>query len=82
MTGVRRRHSGEFKAKVALEALKSQRTVNEIASAYGVHLMHAVGTDASASGDDSDNVDFVCNEKAFNPTEEHTDEYSGQSCSL
>ena len=39
VTGVRRRHSGEFKAKVALEALKSQRTVNEIASAYGVHPM-------------------------------------------
>lgn len=39
MTGVRRRHSGEFKAKVALEAIKSQRTVNEIASAYGIHPM-------------------------------------------
>jgi len=37
VSGVRRRHSGEFKAKVALEAIKGQRTVNEIAGAYGVH---------------------------------------------
>ena len=37
MSGVRRRHSGEFKAKVALEAMKGQRTVNEIAAAFGVH---------------------------------------------
>ncbi len=33
----RRRHSGEFKAKVAVEAIRGQRTGNEIASAYGVH---------------------------------------------
>jgi transposase-like protein len=33
----RRRHSSEFKAKVALEALKGQKTLNELASEYGVH---------------------------------------------
>lgn len=33
----RQRRSGEFKAKVALVALKGEKTVNEIASAYGVH---------------------------------------------
>ncbi len=33
----RRSHSAEFKAKVALEAMKGERTVNEIASEYGVH---------------------------------------------
>lgn len=38
-SGVWRRHSGEYKAKVALEALKSQRRVNESAAAYGVHPM-------------------------------------------
>jgi transposase-like protein len=32
-----RRHSAEFKAKVALEAIKGQRTVSEIAGEYGVH---------------------------------------------
>ena len=34
----RKLHSKEFKAKVALEALKGQKTVNEIAAEYEVHL--------------------------------------------
>jgi putative transposase len=33
----RRRHSSAFKAQVALEALKGQKTLNELASAFGVH---------------------------------------------
>jgi putative transposase len=33
----RRRHAAAFKAKVALEAIKGLRTVNEIAAGYGVH---------------------------------------------
>jgi len=33
----RRQYSGELKAKVVIEALKGQRTVNEIASRFGVH---------------------------------------------
>jgi putative transposase len=33
----RRQHSAEFKAKVALEAIKAERTMNEIAAAYEVH---------------------------------------------
>ena len=33
----RRRHSGEFKARVALEAIKGQKTLNELASEFGVH---------------------------------------------
>ncbi len=33
----RKQHSKEFKAKVALEALKGQKTVNEIAAEYAVH---------------------------------------------
>ena len=37
MAGVRRRHSSEFKARVALEALKGQKTLNELASEFGVH---------------------------------------------
>lgn len=31
------RHSADFKAKVALEALKGIKTVNELASLYQVH---------------------------------------------
>jgi putative transposase len=33
----RRVHSAEFKAKVALEAIRGERTGNEIAGEYGVH---------------------------------------------
>lgn len=33
----RRRHSSEFKARVALEAIKGQKTLNELASEFGVH---------------------------------------------
>ena len=37
MSRTRRQFSAEFKAKVALEAIREQRTLNEIASEYGVH---------------------------------------------
>ncbi len=37
MNKQRKTYSGELKAKIALEALKGQRTVNEIALHYGVH---------------------------------------------
>jgi transposase len=30
-------HSAEFKAKVALEALREQQTLSELSSQYGVH---------------------------------------------
>jgi transposase-like protein len=33
----RKKHSAEFKAKIALEALKNLRTINEIASKAQVH---------------------------------------------
>lgn len=33
----RRTYSAELKARIALEAIKGQRTINEIASHYGVH---------------------------------------------
>ena len=33
----RRRHDPEFKARVALEALKGERTIQEIASEYEIH---------------------------------------------
>ena len=37
MPGQRKRYSAELKAKVALEAIKGQKTANEIAAEYGVH---------------------------------------------
>ena len=33
----RKTFSAEFKAKVALEALKGEKTINEIVGAHGVH---------------------------------------------
>jgi putative transposase len=33
----RKQYSGEFKARIVLQALKGQHTLNEIASKYGVH---------------------------------------------
>jgi putative transposase len=33
----RRQHSAQFKAKVALEAIKGEKTVNELAALYEVH---------------------------------------------
>jgi putative transposase len=33
----RKKHSADFKAKVALEAIKGLRTINELSSEYEVH---------------------------------------------
>ena len=37
MKQTRRKHGATFKAKVALAAIKGERTIAELASAYGVH---------------------------------------------
>jgi transposase-like protein len=37
MSKQRRRHSAESKFKVALEAAKGQKTINELAGEYGAH---------------------------------------------
>ena len=37
MSGMRKRYDGSFKARVALEAIRGDRTVAEIAAAYRVH---------------------------------------------
>jgi putative transposase len=34
---MRKRYDGNFKARIALEAIRGDRTVSEIASVYGVH---------------------------------------------
>lgn len=46
----RKRYSAEFKAKVALEAIKGEQTISELASRYGLHpnmitnwKRHAIG---------------------------------------
>ena len=37
MTGQRKRYSAEFKAKVAMEALRGELTVSQLATKHGVH---------------------------------------------
>ena len=37
MTTPRKHYSADFKAKVALEAIKGQKTLNELATEYGIH---------------------------------------------
>jgi putative transposase len=37
MAGQRKRYSADLKTKVALEAMRGQKTANEIAADYGVH---------------------------------------------
>jgi transposase-like protein len=37
MTRPRRQHSAEVKAKVALEAIRGERRIHELAAEYGVH---------------------------------------------
>ena len=50
MSTQRKQYSAEFKARVALEALKGLKTVNELASTYSLRAILAVvstGTDSS-----------------------------------
>jgi len=42
MTGKRKRYSAEFKAKVALEALRGELTAAQLASKHGIHQMRSV----------------------------------------
>jgi len=37
--GIKKKHTNEYKAKVALAALRGDRTLSEIRSEYGVHLI-------------------------------------------
>ena len=37
MASVRKNHTTEFKAKVAIEAIRQQKTTNELTAEYGVH---------------------------------------------
>jgi putative transposase len=42
MKQTRKKHSGAFKAKVALEAIKGERTLNELAGHFEIHPTQVV----------------------------------------
>ncbi len=46
----RKQYSADFKARVALEAIKAQRTINEIAHRYSVHPNQVVQWKKQALG--------------------------------
>ncbi len=37
MRNIRKQHNAAFKAKVALEAVKGEKTVSQLSSEYGIH---------------------------------------------
>ena len=69
MTGKRKQHTAAFKAQVALAAVKGDRTVNELASHFGVHptLIHGWKKQLLRGAEDV----FVTGPKAASAAEDH-----------
>jgi transposase len=42
MANVRKKYTTEFKTKVAVEAIRQQKTVNELTPEYGVHATRII----------------------------------------
>ena len=53
----RRNHGAAFKARVALEPLKGERTVSELAAAYEVYLLSAGVCVQTPRGDDDPSME-------------------------
>ena len=55
----RRRFSADFKARVALEALRGDKTIQEIAVKHKVHRGHQEPAEAAAHGNAREDHQFV-----------------------
>jgi transposase len=55
----RKNHSPDFKAKVALEAIREEMTMAELSKKYGVHLLPA-GVCRQTPGGDADRDSEAC----------------------
>jgi transposase len=67
---MKKKHSKEFKAKVAIEALKGEKTIQEIAQKYGVHpnqitlwKKHLTDNAKVAFGKDDSEKELLASEK-------------------
>ena len=45
MLGIRKRHCAGFKAKVALEAVKGEKSIAQLSSEFGVHANRRIGSE-------------------------------------
>jgi putative transposase len=72
MAGKRKSHSAAFKAQVALVAIKGDKTVNELASQFGVHptMIHAWKKQLLAGAE----VVFASGAKSTGPPEDKSAE--------
>jgi transposase len=72
MSNKRKRYNPEFKAKVALAALKNEETMSELAARFGVHPT-MIATWKRTLLDGAPDV-FDKGQKSRKQTEEHVDE--------
>ena len=72
MSNQRKRYNPEFKAKVALAALKNEETISELAARFGVHPTMITAWKRALLEGASDI--FGKNQKTRKQTEQHVDE--------
>jgi transposase-like protein len=72
MSNQRKRYNPEFKAKVALAALKNEETISELAARFGIHPTMITAWKRALLEGASDIFDK--NQKTRKQTEQHVDE--------
>jgi len=59
----RKRYSSEFKARVALEAIREELTLAELSKKHGVHLLPAGDCLQSPRGEHDQRMEAICNQE-------------------